>query len=200
MYARVAKVVTTSLLMLACTAVQSQSSVQVIFQLGATRASFNDQVVAGDSINLEWGLAVSYKSIIEFGYTSIIDLADASMETDSRIQSEDGFFASGEMHYLRGSIPLTNSVSVFAIAGRSSFAVEATSTYGCLFFCGDLLTATTESNYLNEETGMALGVGMGFITKENRQLIVQYFDYNYGEEFDFTVFTLGHRWLLDIPI
>jgi hypothetical protein len=186
--------------MLVCSAVQSQSNVQVIFELGATRASFDDQVVAGDSINLEWGLAVSYKSIIEFGYTSIIDLANASMDTESGIQSEDGFYASGEMYYLRGSIPLTNSVDIFALAGRSKFAVEATSTYGCYFFCGDVLTATTESNYLHEESGMALGVGMGFFMTENRQLIIQYVDYNQGGEFDFKVFTLGYRWLLDIPI
>lgn len=200
MFARVAKLVTVSLLMLVGTAVQSESNVQVIFELGATRASFDDQVVAGDSINLEWALAVSYKSLIELGYTSIIDLASASMDTESGIQSEDGFYASGKMYYLRGSVPLTNSIDVFAIAGRSKFAVEATSTYGCLFFCGDVLTTTTESNYLNEDSGMALGVGMGFITKENRQLIIQYVDYNHGGEFDFKVFTLGYRWLLGIPI
>lgn len=200
MFARVAKLVTVSLLMLVGTAVQSESNVQVIFELGATRASFDDQVVAGDSINLEWALAVSYKSLIELGYTSIIDLASASMDTESGIQSEDGFYASGKMYYLRGSVPLTNSIDVFAIAGRSKFVVEATSTYGCLFFCGDVLTTTTESNYLNEDSGMALGVGMGFITKENRQLIIQYVDYNHGGEFDFKVFTLGYRWLLGIPI
>ncbi len=200
MFTRVAKLATISLLMLVCSAVQSESNVQVIFELGVTRASFDDQVIAGNSINLEWGLAVSYKSIIEFGYTSIIDLANASMDTESGIQSEDGFYASGKMYYLRGSIPLTNSVDIFALAGRSKFAVEATSTYGCLFFCGDVLTTTTESNYLHEESGMALGVGMGFTTMENRQLIIQYVDYNYGGEFDFKVFTLGYRWLLDIPI
>ena len=155
MITRVAKLATVSLLMLVCSAVQPESNVQVIFELGATRASFDDQVVAGNSINLEWGLAVSYKSIIELGYTSIIDLANASMDTESGIQSEDGFYASGKMYYQRGSIPLTNSVNIFALAGRSKFAVEATSTYGCLFFCGDVLTTTTESNYLNEESGMA---------------------------------------------
>ena len=106
MITRVAKLATVSLLMLVCSAVQPESNVQVIFELGATRASFDDQVVAGNSINLEWGLAVSYKSIIELGYTSIIDLANASMDTESGIQSEDGFYASGKMYYLRGSIPL----------------------------------------------------------------------------------------------
>ena len=200
MFTRVAKLTAILLLMLVCSAVQSESNMQVIFELGATRASFDDQVVAGDSINLEWGLAVSYKSIVEFGYTSIIDLANASMDTESGIQSEDGFYASGKMYYLRGSIPLTNSVHIYALAGRSKFAVEATSTYGCLFLCGELLTTTTESNYLREESGMALGVGMGFITAENRHLIIQYVDYNHGGEFDFKVFTLGYRWLLDIPI
>lgn len=200
MITRVARLATISLLMLVSSAVQSESNVQVIFELGVTRASFDDQVVAGDSINLEWGLAVSYKSIIELGYTSIIDLANASMDNESGIRSEDGFYASGKMYYLRGSIPLTKSVDIFALAGRSKFAVEATSTYGCLFLCGDFLTTTTESNYLNEESGMALGVGMGFITAENRQLIIQYVDYDYGGEFDFKVFTLGYRWLLDIPM
>ena len=200
MFTRVAKLVTISLLMLVCTAVQSESNVQVIFELGVTRTSFDDQVVAGDSINLEWGLAVSSKSIIEFGYTSIIDLANASMDNESGIQSDDGFYASGKMYYLRGTIPLTKSIDIFAIAGRSKFAVEATSTYGCFFFCGDVLTTTTETNYLNEESGMALGIGMGFITKENRRLIIQYVDYNNGGEFDFKVLTLGYRWLLDLPI
>lgn len=200
MITRVARLATISLLMLVSSAVQSESNVQVIFELGVTRASFDDQVVAGDSINLEWGLAVSYKSIIELGYTSIIDLANASMDNESGIRSEDGFYASGKMYYLRGSIPLTKSVDIFALAGRSKFAVEATSTYGCFFLCGDFLTTTTESNYLNEESGMALGVGMGFITAENRQLIIQYVDYDYGGEFDFKVFTLGYRWLLDIPM
>jgi hypothetical protein len=47
---------------------------------------------------------------------------------------------------------------------------------------------------------MALGVGIGFNTMENRQLIIQYVDYNYGGEFDFKVFTLGYRWLLNLPI
>ena len=200
MITRVARLATISLLMLVSSAVQSESNVQVIFELGVTRASFDDQVVAGDSINLEWGLAVSYKSIIELGYTSIIDLANASMDNESGIQSEDGFYASGKMYYLRGSIPLTKSVDIFALTGRSKFTVEATSTYGCLFFCGDLFATTTESNYLNEESGMALGVGMGFITAENRQLIIQYVDYDYGGEFDFKVVTLGYRWLLDIPM
>ena len=186
--------------MLVCSAVQSESNVQLIFELGLTRASFNDQVVAGDSNNPEWGLAVSYKSIIEFGYTSIIDLANASMDTDAGIQSEDGFYATGRMFYLRGSIPLTNRVDIFALAGRSKFSVEATTTYGCLFFCGELLKTWSESNYWHEESGMALGLGMGFTTKENRQLIIQYVDYNHGGEFDFKVFTLGYRWLLDIPI
>jgi hypothetical protein len=200
MLTRIAKLVTMSLLMLVSSTVRSESNFQVIIELGLTRASFDDQVVAGDSTNLEWGLAVSYKSIIEFGYTSIIDLANASMDTESGIQSEDGFYASGKVYYLRGSAPLTSGVDVFAIAGRSKFAVEATSTYGCLIFCGDLVTATTESNYLSEDSGMALGIGMGFVTKENRQLIIQYVDYNYGGEFDFKVFTLGYRWLLDIPV
>lgn len=197
---RAAKLAAISLLMLAYSAVQAESNVQAIFELGITRASFDDQVVAGNSSNLEFALAVSYKSIIEFGYTSIIDLANASMDTDAGIQSEDGFYASGKMYYLRGSIPLTNSVDIFALAGRSKFTVEATSTYGCLFFCGDVLTTTSESNYLHEESGMALGVGMGFTTMENRQLIIQYVDYNYGGEFAFKVFTLGYRWLLDLPI
>jgi len=188
------------LLMLAYSAVQAESNVQAIFELGITRASFDDQVVAGDSSNLEFALAVSYMSIIEFGYTSIIDLANASMDTDAGIQSEDGFYASGKMYYLRGSIPLTNSVDIFALAGRSNVTVEATSTYGCFFFCGDVLTTTSESNYLHEESGMALGVGIGFNTMENRQLIIQYIDYNYGGEFDFKVFTLGYRWLLNLPI
>ena len=200
MFTKAARLATISLLMMVSSAVQSESNVQVIFELGGTRASFDDQVVAGDSINLEWGLAVSYKSVIEFGYTSIIDLANSSMDNDAGVQSEDGFYASGKMFYLRGSIPLTNSVDIYAIAGRSKFAVEATSTYGCLFFCGDLLTTTTESNYLNEESGMAFGAGMGFTTKQNRQVIIQYVDYNHGGEFDFKVFTLGYRWLLDIPI
>ena len=187
-------------LMLAYSAVQAESNVQAIFELGITRASFDDQVVAGDSSNLEFALAVSYMSIIEFGYTSIIDLANASMDTDAGIQSEDGFYASGKMYYLRGSIPLTNSVDIFALTGRSNVTVEATSTYGCFFFCGDVLTTTSESNYLHEESGMALGVGIGFNTMENRQLIIQYVDYNYGGEFDFKVFTLGYRWLLNLPI
>ena len=200
MFTRVAKLVTVTLLMLVCSTVQPESDVQAILELGITRASFDDQLVAGDAINLEWGLAVSYKSIIELGYTSIIDLANASMDTDAGIQSEDGFYASGKMFYLRGSIPLSDSVSIFALAGRSKFAVEATSTYGCFFFCGDVLTTWSESNYLNEESGMALGLGMGFVTKENRQLIIQYVDYNHGGQFDFKVFTLGYRWLLAIPI
>ena len=200
MFTRVARLAAISLLMLVCTTVQSQSNVQVIFELGATRASFDDRVVAGDSINLELGLAVSYKSIIEFGYTSIIDLANASMDTESGIQSEDGFYASGEMYYLRGSIPLTNSIDIFALIGRSKYRTEALSTYGCIILCGDLLTTWTETSYSHEESGLALGVGMGFKTKENRQLIIQYADYNHGGEFDFKVFTLGYRWLLDIPI
>lgn len=197
---RAEKLAAISLLMLACSAVQAESNVQAIFELGITRASFDDQVVAGSSSNLEFELGVSYKSIIEFGYTSIIDLANASMDTDAGIQSEDGFYASGKMYYLRGSIPLNNSVDIFALAGRSKFTVEATSTYGCLFFCGAVLTTTSESNYLHEESGMALGVGMGFTTMKNRQLIIQYVDYNYGGEFDFKVFTLGYRWILDLPI
>lgn len=200
MFTRTAKLATISLLMLVCSAVQSESNVQVIFELGITRASFDDQVVAGNSINPEWGLAVSYKSIIEFGYTSIIDLANASMDTDAGIQSEDGFYAAARMFYLRGSIPLTNSIDIFALAGRSKYAVEATTTYVCLIFCGELVNTRAKSNYLHEETGRALGLGMGFTTKENRQLIIQYVDYNYGGEFDFKVFTLGYRWLLDLPI
>jgi len=199
MVTRVATLVTISILMLVSSAVQSESNVQLIFELGATRASFDDQVVAGDSINLEWGLAVSYKSIIEFGYTSIID-AEASIDNEAGIKCEGDITTSGNLFYLRGSIPLTNSIDIFALIGRSKFRIEARSTYGCIILCGDLLTTWTETSYSHEESGLALGVGMGFKTKENRQLIIQYADYNHGGEFDFKVFTLGYRWLLDIPI
>lgn len=196
---RAKKLATLTLLMLVCSAAQAESNVQAIFEFGITQASFDDQVVAGNSSNLELALAVSYKSTIEFGYTSIIDLANASMDTQSGIQSKDGFYASGSMYYLRGLIPLTSSVDVFALAGRSKFTVEATSTTGCFIFCGDVFTITTKSNYLHEESGMALGIGMAFTTIESRQLIIQYVDYNYGGGFDFKVFTLGYRWLLDFP-
>jgi hypothetical protein len=199
MFTSVARLAAISLLMLACTTVQSESNMQVIFELGASRVSFDDQAVAGDSINLELGLAVSYKSIIEFGYTSMID-AEASMDNEARIQYEGDITTSGNMFYLRGSIPLTNSIDIFALIGRSKFRLEALSIYGCILFCGDLLTTWTETSYSHEESGLALGVGMGFKTKENRQLIIQYADYNHGREFDFKVFSLGYRWLLDIPI
>ncbi|MFT7554607.1 MAG: hypothetical protein ACI9LO_000927 [Planctomycetota bacterium] len=199
MLSRAKKLATLIFLLLVYSSAQAESSVKAIFELGITRAIFDDQVVAGNSSNLEVALAVSYKSIIEFGYTSIIDLANASMDTQSGIRSKDGFYASGEMYYLRGLIPLTSSVDIFALAGRSKFTVEATSTTGCFFFCGDVFTTTSESNYLHEESGVALGIGMGFTTIENRQLIIQYVDYNYGGRFDFKVFTLSYRWLLDFP-
>jgi hypothetical protein len=199
MLSRAKKLATLISLLLVYSSAQAESNLQAIFELGVTRANFDDQVVAGNSSNLEVALAVSYKSIIEFGYTSIVDLANASMDTQSGIRSKDGFYASGEMYYLRGLIPLTSSVDIFALAGRSKFTVEATSTTGCFFFCGDVFTTTSESNYLHVESGMTLGIGMGFTTVENRQLIVQYVDYNYGGRFDFKVFTLSYRWLLNFP-
>ncbi len=121
------------------------------------------------------------------------------MDSQSGIQSKDGFYASGKMYYLRGLIPLTSSVDVFALAGRSKFIVEATSTTGCFILCGDVFTTATRSNYLHKESGTALGIGMGFTTIENRQLVIQYVDYNYGGDFDFKVLTLSYRWLLDLP-
>ena len=200
MITRPTKLAALILLVLTYSSVQAESNVQAIFELGINRADFDDQLVTGHSLNPEWALAVSYKSIIEFGYTSIIDIAKASMDNEAGIQSEDGFYASAKMLYLRGSIPLTNIVDIFALIGRSKFKVEATSVYGCWFFCGDLLTTWSETNYLHEESGLALGVGMGFKTNENRHLIIQYVDYNYGGEFEFNAFTLGYRWLFDLPI
>ena len=102
------KLATLALLILACSSVRAESNVQVILELGINRANFDDQLVAGRSVNPEWALAVSYKSIIEFGYTSIFDIAKSSMDDDAGIQSEDGFYASAEMFYLRGSFPLTD--------------------------------------------------------------------------------------------
>ena len=188
------------MLMLPYSTLQAESNLQAIFELGITRAAFDNRVVAGNSINMEYALAFSYKSLIEFGYTSIMEIANASMDVDAGIKSDAGFYASGKMYYLRGSIPLNSGVNIFALAGRSRFTIEATSAYGCLFFCGDVLTMTTESNYLYKESGMALGVGVSYNTRDNRQVIIQYVDYNYGGETEFRVFTLSYRWLLGIPI
>ena len=194
------KLATLALLILACSSVRAESNVQVILELGINRANFDDQLVAGHSVNPEWALAVSYKSIIEFGYTSIFDIAKSSMDDDAGIQSEDGFYASADMFYLRGSFPLTEIVDIFALVGRSKFKVEATSTTGCWFFCGDVLTTWSETNYSHEDSGLALGIGVGFKTTENRQLIIQYVDYNYGGEFEFNAITLGYRWQFNLPI
>jgi hypothetical protein len=190
-----------TLLILACFSVQAESNVQAVIELGIARSSFDDQVVSGHSFNPEWALAVSYKSIIELGYTSMLDF-EASMDDKTGIQYEGDFYTSAKMLYLRGSIPLTNSVDIIALIGRSKFRVEALSTYiSCILFCDDSLVKTrTETDYSSEESGLALGVGMGFKIKEHRQLIIQYVDYNYGGEFDFNAFTLSYRWLFDLPI
>ena len=187
------------LLILTSPSVRAESNVQAILELGLARPSFDDQFVAGDSINPEWALAISYKSFIEFGYTSMFD-AEASMDNKEGIQYEGDIYTSAKMLYLRGSIPLTNSVSVFALIGRSNFRLEALSIYGCILFCGDLVTTWTETDYSHEESGLALGVGLVVKAKENRQLSIQYVDYNYGGEFDFNAFTLAYRWLFDLPI
>lgn len=182
------------------TAGEAKRNWQGSFDFGLTRAKFDDQLVAGDALNLAWGLAVTYKSRYEFGYTSIIDFATASMAKDNAIKSEDGFHASGHMYYLRGWMPLSNEVNIFALAGRPTFTVEATSTYVCLFFCGAPVATTTVSNYKHEAPGLALGLGVGFTTRKDRQLIFQYVDYNHGGDFEFKVFSVSYRTLFRLPM
>ena len=195
MFIRPPKIVTLLLLLLAYSGAYAESKVYPVIELGLNRTSFDDLVVTGKSTNPEWAIAISYNSVVEFGYKSIIDFSNASMDTDAGIESDDGFFAFGNMYYLRGSLPLSNDVDIFALVGRSKFTVESTSTYGCLFFCGDFLTTTTESDYLHEETGTAIGFGLAISTIENRQVTIQYVDYNYRGEFYFKAFTFGYRWL-----
>ena len=192
---RLATLSAISLLMLVCSPVQAESNFQGIVGLGITRANFDDQLVAGNSTNMEWTLGISYKSVIEFGYTYIDSFVKASMDSNAGIQT-DGFYSSGKMFYLRGSIPLTESVDLFALVGDSKFEVKG-KTYVCAFpFCGN----PPRIDYFHEESGMALGVGMAFTRAKNRQLTIQYVDYNNGGGFSFKVFKVGVRMLFDLPI
>lgn len=198
----ITKLVTLSaitLIMLVFSEVQAESKYQGILGLGINRAIFDDQLVAGNSFNTEYTIAISYKSIIEFGYTNTTSLVKASMDTDAGIQA-DGFYSGGKMYYLRGSFPLTSSVDIFALVGDSKFNIYAESVYGCILLCGQAIKISTDSKYLHEESGMAVGVGMAFTTEENNQVTIQYIDYNYRGNFSFKVFTLNYRWYFNIPI
>lgn len=188
------------ILLSTCSVLHAENNISFIFELDITRTGFNDQVVAGHALNPAFGLALSYNSRIEIGYTEMIALFDASMSENAGVKSEDGFYAEGKLFYLRGYMPVNDDVAFFAQIGRSEYMIEATSTYGCFFLCGDVLVTSTDTDYRHEGTGLAIGAGVSFRIDETRRLVIQYVDYDYNSDFGFKVITLGYRRQYSIPI
>ena len=178
---------------------QDKNGVQVFVDLGLTRFLFDDNTVSGKSNHAGFTLALGYKSLLEIGYTDAgTILWNASVEEDGGYTPEDGFYTRTKLFYLRGNVPISKSFSIYGLVGRSRVQIEGTTTTTCLFFCGDDFTIST-SDYLNKESGMALAAGLQWITQRKRRVQLQYIDYIYDSESDYSGVYLGYGWMFDLP-
>lgn len=179
----------------------TETNVQLFVDVGLTHFIFDDGTVSGTSNHLGFSLAAGFKSLLEIGYTNTVQLGEASMNEDAGVISEDGFFTRTQLFYLRGNIPISTNFSAYALAGYSKVNIEATTTYvTCLFFCDDsIISTSTTSEYLSDESGLALGLGMQWITQNKRRLQLQYIDYIYDSESDFSGIYFSYGWMFDMP-
>ena len=178
---------------------QAETGVQLFIDAGLTTFIFDDNTVAGTSNLLGITIAIGINPLLEIGYTDTgIQLA-ISMDEDAGITSDSGFLTRAKLLYLRGNIPISTNFSAYALVGYSKVEVEAHNTNICFFFCGDIVSASTVSNYLSNDSGVALGVGMQWVTQHKRRVQLQYIDYIYDSEYDFSGIYLGYGWMFDMP-
>lgn len=162
--------------------------------------SFDDSTVRGTSVNPGLMVALSFKSRYEIGYSSNSTLTEASMKEDAGLDPEDGFSSAARMFYVKGNWSIGGRTAAYILIGRSTVEVEGTSTTVCLFFCDDVITLNTTTDYRSKESGTAVGLGLQWRTKQKRRLTLEYVDYVDDSRFDFSGVYLGYRWLFDIPI
>ena len=180
---------------------QTNQDVRINLDLSLSRVSFDDNVVSGNSVHMGYNLAVAY-SYFEIGFGQNGTLFwNASMDEDAGLEPEDGFYSDTRLLYLRGNLPFNETTTGFALVGSSKVTVEGISIYGCFFpFCGDELIGTnTVTDYNNTESGIALGLGMQWDVTHNRRLVVQYIDYLYDSDFDFSGIYLSYGVIFKIP-
>ena len=177
----------------------SDSEVQIYLDFTVSRVSFDDNVISGDSLHMGYNLAVGYSYFeLGFGHNGTL-LWNANMDEDAGLEPEDGFFSDARLLYLRGNLPLNKTATGFALVGSSKVRVEGTTSYSCLFFCGDFIETTTITNYNNSESGIALGLGMQWETAHNRRVVLQYIDYLYDSDYDFSGIYFSYGVIFKIP-
>ena len=179
----------------------SDSEVKIFLDFTASRVSFDDNVVSGNSLHMGYNLAVGYSFFeIGFGHNGTL-LWNASMDEDAGLEPDDGFYSDVRIFYLRGNLPLNKTTTGFALVGSSKARVEGTSSYTCFFpFCGDeLVNTTTVTDYNNTESGIALGLGMQWETAHNRRVVLQYIDYLYDSDYDYSGIYFSYGVIFRIP-
>ena len=178
---------------------QEEAGVQFFIDLGLSRFIFDDNTVSGKSNHVGFTLAAGYKSLIEIGYTDAgTILWNASVEEDGGFTPEDGFYTRTKLFYLRGNVPISKTFSVYGLVGQSKVEIEGTTTTTCFFFCGENFVIST-SDYLNKESGVALGAGLQWVTQDKRRVQLQYIDYIYDSESDYSGVYLGYGWMFELP-
>lgn len=181
---------------------QTDHDVRINLDFTVSRASFDDDIVSGDSLHMGYNLAVGYSYFeIGFGHNGTL-LWNANMDEDAGFEPEDGFYSDARLFYLRGNLPFNKTMTGFALLGSSKVTVEGTTSYvSCLFFCDDntLIQTTSETEYNNTESGIAVGIGMQWNTAQNRRVVLQYIDYLYDSDYDFSAIYLSYGVIFRIP-
>ena len=181
---------------------QTDENVRINLDFTVSRVSFADDFVSGNSLHMGYNLAVGYSYFeIGFGQNGTL-LWNANMDDDGGFEPEDGFYSDTRLLYLRGNLPLNKTTTGFALVGSSKVTVEGISIYSCFFpFCGDNLYDTTSvADYNHTESGIALGLGMQWNVKHDRRIILQYIDYLYDSDFDFSGIYFSYGGIFRIPI
>ena len=194
-------VITALLVILSVTTVCAEPGQNVRINLDFTlsRVSFDDNVVSGNSLHMGYNLAVGYSFFeVGFGHNGTL-LWNASMDEDAGLEPDDGFYSDVRLLYLRGNLPFNKTTTGFALVGSSKARVEGTSSYSCLFFCGDLVETTTITDYNNTESGIALAIGMQWETAHNRRVVLQYIDYLYDSDYDYSGIYVSYGVIFSIP-
>lgn len=181
---------------------QTDQNVRINLDFSVSRVSFEDNVVSGNSLHMGYNLAVGYSYFeIGFGQNGTL-LWNANIDDDGGYEPENGFYSDARLLYLRGNLPFNKTTTGFALVGSSKVKVEGTTSYvSCLIFCEDSLIETTSiADYNNTESGIALGLGMQWDVKHGRRIVLQYIDYLYDSDFDFSGIYFSYGGIFRIPM
>ena len=133
---------------------ESAGASEFIFMFDVAKMSFDDDTFSGSEPQLGLTIGYALNARFEIGYTySSSFLFSPSLDKGPELGDLESVSTSVQMLYLRGSLPLSKSLSGFALIGPSQIEIETELIRAGLCFGGGRMTTASTTTYRHRQAG-----------------------------------------------